>query len=121
MSDLVTKSDVSAAAIGALFGYAHIGHYTLGMQSALAFVSSVVARMVSSSQWSQRVSTMSSSNKNIFLVGAINAVYAYMKKRNMLNGALVGVSVDVVSVEVLKLMSMDDTVLWSMNPNTVGS
>jgi hypothetical protein len=110
--DWVTTSDASAALIGA--GWSSIYNVsTPGMLGGKAFIISVVARLLSTTELASKMSSLDDHQKNQLFVAIANALDTYRTKGNGFKGALQGVAIDLIGQEVLRTFNMEDKALIS--------
>jgi hypothetical protein len=63
---------------------------------------------------------LNTGQKNQLIVAALSAVCSSVQHRSVSKGALAGVSIDLLSEDVVKLLGMNDTSLFTI-PSTVGA
>ena len=106
----VTTSDVSAALVGA--GWSSVYNTsTPGMLGIKAGVVSVLARLLSTTDFASKMTSMDSNQKNQLLVAIANALDSYRTKGSPFKGALQGVAIDLIGQEILKTFNMEEKVL----------
>ena len=106
MKNLVTTSDLFAAGVGAGFSSLY-GMGSPGTTAIKAAVISAVSRMVSESTMLPDMS-LTNDAKNQIVVAVLHALDAYSGKGNPLKSAVSGVSVDLIAMEVMKLLNFTD-------------
>ena len=106
MKNLVTTSDLFAGAVGAGFSSLY-GMGSPGTTAVKAAVISAVSRMVSESTMLPDMS-LTNDAKNQIVVAVLHALDAYSGKGNPLKSAVSGVSVDLIAMEVMKLLNFTD-------------
>jgi len=111
--DFVTTSDISAAITGA--GFANVYGMNVMQQTTQSFVISVIARMAAQSEMFAQlmVVKLDKQQKNELVVAILSAAASYWKKGSIMKGALSGVSIDLVSVEVIKMLGLADSAILS--------
>ena len=111
--DILMTSDIAAAMVGAGWSTAY-NTSTPGYAAMKALAISMVARILSTSESLKSFTgTLNTDQKNQLLVAILNAGSAYMKRENLWKTTLSGVSIDLVSQEVLKLMNFEDKALFT--------
>jgi hypothetical protein len=110
--DLLTYSDISAALVGA--GWSEVFGGNMQMTAIKSLVVSIVARVLSKNvSLSTTLPTVTEDTKNQLVVGLSNALYAYIKKQSISKAILSGMSIDLIGAEILSMMKLQDTVLFS--------
>jgi hypothetical protein len=108
--DWVTTSDISAALVGA--GWSSVYNTsTPGMLAVKAGIISVLARLVSTTDFASKMTAMDANQKNQLLVAIANALDSYRTKGGPFKNALQGVAIDLIGQEILKTFNMEDKVL----------
>ena len=107
MTNLVTKSDLFAGAVGAGFSSVY-GMGSPGMSAVKAATVSSIARMVSESTMLP-ATPLTSDTKNQIVMAVLYALDAYRVKGSPLKAAVSGVSVDLIAQEVMKLLNFTDS------------
>lgn len=109
--EFLTTSDIMAGMIGC--GWSSVYNISNPMMLGIrAIVISVIARIASQNgPLATAMPNMTADMKNQLLVAVCGGIASYYKKGNPVRGALSSVSIDLISIEVLKLMKMDDTVI----------
>ena len=117
--DLLSYSDIGAAASGALFAevFSNIGSTQEVAIRSLAV--SIVARILSKNVTIAETIPVNEASKNQAFVSILNFVYAYFRKQNMTRIALSGMSIDLLGTEILRSLKLEDTVLFSTVANVV--
>lgn len=108
--EFLKSSDISAALVGAGFSTAYAMPGSPAMQAVQSAVVSIVARVVASSKMLAAVTPVgvTGDQKNQIVVAALSAAVGYYKRHGLLKSALTGVSIDLLSQEVLTVLNMTD-------------
>ena len=111
--DILTVNDVFASAVGYMFAmeFAHTKPINQAVQS---LVVSAVARMLSESSWTNMMNKLNTGQKNQLIVAALSAACSSVQHRSVSKGALAGVCIDLLSEDVVKLLNMNDTSLFTI-------
>ena len=107
MNELVKYSDILTAGVGALWAntFNNAKPSTAALQ---ATVVSIIARLIRQQMLESRFTSLTASGKDQLIVGALNGLYAYSKRQSWLKAALRGISIDLISEQVLLVLSIDD-------------
>jgi hypothetical protein len=112
LSDLISTSDIAAAAVGA--GYSSVFNLGKpGMMALQSFIISVAARMVSKQDFNML--GMEKDQKNQLIVGALGAAVAYSKNGSVPKGAISQVSIDLMAEDIMRLLRVDDGNFFDFN------
>ena len=111
--DILTVNDVFASAVGFMFAMEFV-HTKPINQAAQSLVVSAVARMLSESSWTSMMNKLNTGQKNEISVAALSAVCSSVQKRSASKGALAGVCIDLLAEDVVKLLNMNDTSLFTI-------
>ena len=111
--DILTVNDVFASAVGYMFAmeFAHTKPINQAVQS---LVVSAVSRMLSESSWTNMMNKLNTGQKNQLIVAALSAACSSVQHRSVSKGALAGVCIDLLSEDVVKLLNMNDTSLFTI-------
>ena len=111
-SDLISTSDIAAAAVGA--GYSSVFNLGKpGMMALQSFIISVAARMVSKQDFNML--GMEKDQKNQLIVGALGAAVAYSKNGSVPKGAISQVSIDLMAEDIMRLLRVEDGNFFNFN------
>jgi len=114
MTEFLKTSDLMAVLVAA--GWSNVYNIsnpmTMGLRSG---VISIIARLLSSSEFSKKMTSLNSNQKNQFVVAILNAMEAYISKSSVMKGAFTGVAIDLIGQEVLNTFNFDDQSLISFS------
>jgi len=117
MTEFLKTSDLMAVLVAA--GWSNVYNIsnpmTMGLRSG---VISIIARLLSSSEFSKKMTSLNSNQKNQFVVAILNAMEAYRSKSSVMKGAFTGVAIDLIGQEVLNTFNFDDQSLISFSGTT---
>ena len=117
MTEFLKTSDLMAVLVAA--GWSNVYNIsnpmTMGLRSG---VISIIARLLSSSEFSKKMTSLNSNQKNQFVVAILNALEAYRSKNQVMKGAFTGVAIDLIAQEVLNTFNFDDQSLISFSGTT---
>ena len=117
MTEFLKTSDLMAVLVAA--GWSNVYNIsnpmTMGLRSG---VISIIARLLSSSEFSKKMTSLNSNQKNQFVVAILNAMEAYRSKSSVMKGAFTGVAIDLIAQEVLNTFNFDDQSLISFSGTT---
>lgn len=101
----LVKSDISAALTGMVFKYAFPNFPgSVGMVAAESLVISILARVIPSNI-NFNVASLNDQQKSEVLVGLMGALYAAIKKRDPLTGAVGAMSIDCLANEIMNILN----------------
>jgi hypothetical protein len=118
--DILTVNDVFASAVGYMFAM-EFAHTKPINQAAQSLVVSAVSRMLSESSWTNMMNKLNTGQKNQLIVAALSAVCSSVQKRSASKGALAGVCIDLLAEDVVKILNMNDTSLFTIPITAVAS
>ena len=111
--DILTVNDVFASAVGYMFAmeFAHTKPINQAVQS---LVVSAVPRMLSESSWTNMMNKLNTGQKNQLIVAALSAACSSVQHRSVSKGALAGVCIDLLAEDVVKLLNMNESSLFTI-------
>ena len=108
----LTTSDIASALVGAGFGEVYGTMGSMQMLAVRSLAVSILARMLSqSTTLTTAIPSLDTDQKNQLIVGVLSGAISYYKKQSLLKGVFTGISIDLIGMEVLKILKMNDTVL----------
>ena len=108
----LTTSDIASALVGAGFGEVYGTMGSTQMLAVRSLAVSILARMMSqSTTLTTAIPSLDADQKNQLIVGVLSGVISYYKKQSLLKGVFTGISIDLIGIEVLKLLKFDDKAL----------
>jgi hypothetical protein len=106
MADLLKFNDVSAAAVGALWGGVFAG--APGSQAVMSLVTSITARILSQLLLAGKLESLSESGKNQILVALVSGIIAYVQKKGVGKAMLGGMAIDLIADDILQQLKIKD-------------
>ena len=108
----LTTSDIASALIGAGFGEVYGTMGSMQMLAVRSLAVSILARMMSqSTTLTTAIPSLDTDQKNQLIVGVLSGAISYYKKQSLLKGVFTGISIDLIGMEVLKILKLNDTAL----------
>ena len=104
MVNLVAINDLSAAAVGGIWNTIFDGGKNMGDAAMSHAIISIAARMLSQTDFVNKMGNVSEKGANHIIVGLLSALNAYRKRGNISRGVLTGMSVDALSEEILEIV-----------------
>ena len=105
--NIISLSDFTAAITGYVFAEV-IGHTSGYKQATQSFFVSLVARAITEGGWIPMFSSLNNSQKNEILVGVLSAAAAKMKNKSVTKGVIMGVSIDLVAEDIIRMFGLSD-------------
>ena len=108
----LTTSDIASALVGAGFGEVYGTMGSMQMLAVRSLAVSILARMLSqSTTLTTAIPSLDTDQKNQLIVGVLSGAISYYKKQSLLKGVFTGISIDLIGMEVLKILKLNDTAL----------
>ena len=108
----LTTSDIASALVGAGFGEVYGTMGSMQMLAVRSLAVSILARMMSqSTTLTTAIPSLDTDQKNQLIVGVLSGAISYYKKQSLLKGVFTGISIDLIGMEVLKILKLNDTAL----------
>ena len=105
----LTTSDIASALVGAGFGEVYGTMGSTQMLAVRSLAVSILARMMSqSTTLTKAIPSLDADQKNQLIVGVLSGAISYYKKQSVLKSVFTGISIDLIGMEVLKLLKFDD-------------
>ena len=117
--NIISLSDFTAAITGYVFAEV-IGHTSGYKQATQSFFVSLVARAITEGGWIPMFSSLNNSQKNEILVGVLSAAAAKMKNKSVSKGVIMGVSIDLVAEDIIRMLGLSDVNLLTYGFNGLG-
>ncbi len=115
--NIISLSDFTAAITGYVF--AEVNGGTSGAKQATqSFFVSLVSRAITETGFFSMFTSLNNSQKNEILVGILSAAASKMRNKSVSKGVIMGVSIDLVAEDLIKMLGLADVNLITYSGTT---